>query len=221
MGRTITVRGTGKLKLKPDVTVINLTIKSLDKDYSKAMRAEAERLDALTIALVAAGLSEESIKTQNFFVNTEYEGVRDENGNYRNVFSGYSCSHQLTVRFPFDNEKLGKALSAVAASVSEPELNIQFTVKDKDAIALTLLGKAAEDARARAEAILAPTGARLGKLISADYNWGQGNFVSPTNYANSNLRMMKAAGAMEDEALDIRPDDVTASDNVTFVWEIE
>lgn len=220
MERTITVRGTGKLKLKPDVTVINITLKALDKDYSKAMRAEAERLDALTRALVASGIDVESIKTQNFFVNTEYEGVRDENGNYRNVFSGYSCSHQLSVRFPFSQETLGRALAAVASSVSEPELNIQFTVKDRDALALTLLGKAAEDAKARAEAILAPTGARLGKLVSADYNWGQNNFVSPTNYANSNLRMMKAAGAAE-EALDILPDDVTASDNVTFVWEIE
>ena len=219
MERTITVRGTGKLKLKPDLTVINLTVKSLDRDYTAAMDEAASRLQSLTAALISAGIGEKSIKTRNFFVNTEYEGERDEHGNYRNVFRGYSCQHQLSVSFGFDPDMLGKALTAVSRSVSEPELNIQFTVKDRDALSLTLLGKAAQDARARAEAILAPTGSTLGRLISADYSWGENNFVSPTNYANNSLRMMKASGAEED-CVDIRPDDITATDNVTFVWEI-
>ena len=88
MERTITVRGTGKLKLKPDLTVINLTVKSLDRDYTAAMDEAASRLQSLTAALISAGIGEKSIKTRNFFVNTEYEGERDEHDGEIRFFAG-------------------------------------------------------------------------------------------------------------------------------------
>ena len=37
MDRTITVKGTGNVSVKPDLTIISFTLKSIDKNYDKAM----------------------------------------------------------------------------------------------------------------------------------------------------------------------------------------
>lgn len=42
MTRTITIKGVGKLSLKPDQVVISLTLKATDKNYDKTMDTAAK-----------------------------------------------------------------------------------------------------------------------------------------------------------------------------------
>ena len=39
--------------------------------------------------------------------------------------------HGLKLEFDFDSQRLSKVLGAIAVCIAEPELNVQFTVKDK------------------------------------------------------------------------------------------
>ena len=43
MNRTITVTGTGKLKLRPDYTVVSLSLKAADMLYDRAMDKAASQ----------------------------------------------------------------------------------------------------------------------------------------------------------------------------------
>lgn len=152
---------------------------------------------------------------QNFDEGTEYENERDENGNYKQIFVGY---RGLKLELDFDSQRLSKLLGAIAVCIADPELNVQFTVKDKEAVDAALLQSACANAKAKAEILTKASGVTLGELVSIDYNWGELHLYSPTRYEMEADCLMKISAAPT--AMDIEPDDIDVSDSITFVWEI-
>lgn len=218
MNRTITIKGIGKLSLKPDQVVVSLTLETIDKNYDKAMDMAADHLEQLRGALVGIGFAKDDLKTASFNVGTEHERELDKNGNYKRIFTGYGVTHHLKLEFDFDSQRLSKTLGAIAACIAEPELNVQFTVKDKESVNAALLESACVNAKAKAGILAKASGVRLGDLISIDYNWGELHLFSPTQYDVEDA-CMKIAGAAP-TSIEIEPDDIDVSDSVTFVWEI-
>lgn len=218
MNRTITIKGIGKLSLKPDQVVVSLTLKATDKNYDKTMDTAAKHLEQLRGALVEIGFAKDDLKTTNFNVGTEYESERDKTGNYKRIFIGYSVTHQLKLEFDFDSQRLSQTLGAIAACIAEPELNVQFTVKDKESVNAALLESACVNAKAKAGILAKASGVTLGDLISIDYNWGELHLVSPTQYDMEDACMRLSSAAPT--SIEIEPDDIDISDSVTFVWEI-
>ncbi|HPW52975.1 MAG TPA: SIMPL domain-containing protein [Erysipelotrichaceae bacterium] len=216
MTRTITVKGIGKVTAKPDQVVISMTLEALDKDYEKAMNRASDNLAQLSNLLCYIGFEKEDLKTTNFNVDTDYESERDSKGNYRQIFRGYLVTHDLKLAFDFDVQMLAKALTTVSKCISNPRLSIAFTVKDETAIKEEMLRSAAANARRKAEILCAGSGVQLGELLTINYNWGEINVYSRTQYDNTvQLCMRKAPKSM-----DINPDDIEVSDTATFVWEI-
>ena len=218
MNRTITIKGIGKLSLKPDQTVVSLMLKTVHADYDKAMDEAAKHLEQLRGAITEIGFTKDDLKTTSFDVGTEYENERDEKGNYKQIFVGYRVTHGLKLEFDFDSQRLSKVLGAIAVCIAEPELNVQFTVKDKEAADAALLESACVNAKAKAEILTKASGVTLGELVSIDYNWGELHLYSPTRYEMDPPCMARASAAPT--AMDIEPDDIDISDSVTFVWEI-
>ena len=218
MNRTITIKGVGKLSLKPDQVVVSLTLKATDKNYDKAMDTAVKHLEQLRGALAGIGFAKDDLKTTNFNVGTEYESERDKSGNYKRVFIGYSVTHQLKLEFDFDAQRLSQTLGAIAPCIAEPELNVQFTVKGKEAVNAALLENACVNAKAKASILAKASGVTLGNLISIDYNWGELHLFSPTQYDMEDACMRMASAAPT--SIEIEPDDIEVSDSVTFVWEI-
>ena len=134
MNRTITVKGIGRATAKPDYVVLSMILESKHKDYDKAMDMAASHIQHLNETLAAIGFEKGSVKTTNFNVRTDYDRVKDRNGNYQSVFNGYEVTHNLKLAFDFDTHKLSQALSAIAGCLSHPQLSVAFTVKDATAI---------------------------------------------------------------------------------------
>ena len=95
MARTITVKGIGKVSAKPDYVVFSMTLESKYKDYDKAMDMAADHIQKLNETLCGIGFEKDSVKTTNFSVRTDYDRVKDRNGNYQSVFRGYEVTHNL------------------------------------------------------------------------------------------------------------------------------
>ena len=218
MNRSITIKGIGKLSLKPDQTVVSLMLKTVHADYDKAMDKAAKHLEQLRSAIAEIDFTKDDLKTTSFDVGTEYENERDEKGNYKQIFVGYRVTHGLKLELDFDSQRLSKVLGAIAVCIAEPELNVQFTVKDKEAVDAALLESACVNAKAKAEILTKASGVTLGELVSIDYNWGELHLYSPTRYEMDPPCMARASAAPT--AMDIEPDDIDVSDSVTFVWEI-
>ncbi|MBQ6570158.1 MAG: SIMPL domain-containing protein [Clostridia bacterium] len=218
MDKTITVRGVGSVSVKPDYVVISMRLDCSDKFYEKAARLASDNLAELNIAMQSVGFEKDSIKTTDFNVYTEYRSVKDKNGNYRSVFDSYHYALQLKLSFDFDTKRLSDTISAIASCATKPEINISFTVKDPSQVHNELLKNAAENARAKAEILCQAAGAKLGELVSIDYNWSEINLISPVRYAMEDRCMPKMSNSAFTE--EICPEDIKTSDSAAFVWKI-
>ena len=56
--------------------------------------------------LTDVGFEKTDVKTTNFNVRTDYNSVKDQNGNYRLEFRGYVGSHNLKLEFVLDVRRL-------------------------------------------------------------------------------------------------------------------
>lgn len=214
--RTITVKGIGAVSVKPDLIVLRLSMETAEYEYDAAMKAAAEKIDFLNKALEAAGFEKKSAKTADFRVRADYDRLNDGKGNYTSVFMGYKCRHELKIEFDFDTKRLAKALSEISKCIAKPEISIDFTVKDSSAVSGELLKAAVKNAREKAEILCAASGAKLGELLSIDYNWGELHLYSATDYDVEGKCMM--LGAADD--MDIELEEIKARDTATFAWEI-
>lgn len=214
--RTITVKGIGAVSVKPDLIVLRLSMVTSEYEYDAAMKAAAEKIDFLNKALEAAGFEKKSAKTADFRVRADYDSLNDGKGNYTSVFMGYKCRHELKIEFDFDTKRLAKALSEISKCIAKPEISIDFTVKDSSAVSGELLKAAVKNAREKAEILCAASGAKLGGLLSIDYNWGELHLYSETDYDVEGKCML--LGDADD--MDIEPEEIKARDTATFEWEI-
>lgn len=215
MSRTVTVKGIGKASQKPDLIVLSFTVEAKDIDYQKTMEIGASRLDEMRKSIMTAGFDKCDLKTGSFHVNSVYENIRDKDGNYKNVFKGYSCIHELSLEFAFDMKKLSAVLDQVSGSSAKPRFSISFTVKDHETFKSKVIENAVENAKVKAAALAKASGVQLGQIIDINYSWADVNIHSVTRFERATL-MSDAKAA----SIDIEPKDVDISDNVTIVWEI-
>ena len=219
--KTITVKGVGKASAPVDTVELSFRLCAKDMCYDTALHAADQKVAALEAALCGAGFPAADFQTAGFHVNTEYESVCDEKGNYQSVFAGYSCSYDQQLRFDFDPVRLGDALNAVSASGAEPELQVSFTVREPEKLEAALLRSAAERARARAEILCAAAGRRLGELQRSDYDVNRLNFQSETSMDMACLPQAVGNGmAKRSFSASFRPQEIDLQDAAVFVWEI-
>ena len=213
--KTIRVTGTGKIRIKPDMTRITVTLGDVFREYGETLKRSAEDTELIRDLLTGFGFQRTDLKTLSFNVETEYESYQ-EKGIWKQRLVGYRYRHEMKVEFDSDNERLGKILYALANCPINPEIKISYTVKDAEAVKNELIGKAVEDAKAKASVLSRSAGVSLGEIRRIDYSLEQNDFeVRPMN------RMLMAKSSAEDSYdLDIEPDDIQASDTVTVVWEI-
>ena len=218
--REIVVKGTGKVSASPDLLVIDLNHEVVEPEYDKAMLVATEHLDALRAAVVSAGHDKKSLKTTQFNVNTKYESYRDKSNNYKQKFVGYCCTHGLRLEFDLDMKRLGVTLGAIADCPARPRFSIKFSVKDPTAVSEQLLENAVENAKRKAEVLAKSAGVKLGAIKRIDYNWSEHHLYSQTDFclAESAADYSESPRAL---AMDIEPDDIDVSDNVTVIWFME
>jgi len=216
--RTIKVTGKGKISVKPDMTRLTITLEGTCKDYGLTLKRTSEDTEKLRDLVGGLKFKKEDLKTINFNVDTDYESY-EEDGVYKQRFTGYRYIHVLKLEFDSDNERLGQLLFALAASDLHPEFRISYTVKDREAAKNELLGNAVKDAAEKAKILADAAGVTLKEIRNINYSWGEIDLdVHPMNLmCERSMKIAPAAGAYD---LNIEPDDIEVSDTVTVVWEI-
>ena len=214
--RTIRVTGKGMLKVRPDMTRIVITLEGTNMDYGDTLKESAWDTEQRKDTLEPFGFEREELKTLSFSVDTEYESykVKDE---YKRRFVGYKYSHVMKVEFESDDLLLGKILYALAHSSLHPEFRISYTVKDPEAVKNELLGKAVQDAVAKAEVLSSAAGLKLGEIQDMDYSWSRIDFEYKVMDKCLAPCVAEGSGSYD---MDIEPDDIEVQDTVTVVWEI-
>lgn len=138
MNRKITVKGTGYVRVKPDLIVLTLTVYSKAFEYEASMKKATDSSHQLADALESVHFTKEDLKTTDFTVNTEYRSEKDKYGNYQSIFDGYQVHQSFRLEFALDFNQLAKALTAISHLAIDPELSIQFKVKDSAGVSEAL-----------------------------------------------------------------------------------
>lgn len=212
----ITVRGTGRYTGRPDTITLTLTLSAQKTDYERASELASGQLEKLRASLQLLGMPKDSLKTADFQVSAEYDYRREE-GENRRVFAGYRVAHTLTLDMELDTKMLGRVLGSISGSGSKPEIAVRFGIRDTEAVRNAVLADAARNARARAEALAAASGVRLGRLVDIRYRCGGQDILSDTAYhVGEGVAMPLKARSVE-----IEPTEIHLEDSAEFVWELQ
>lgn len=218
MGRTIRVTGKGNLSVKPDTMCLAIEASGVYSDYAKTIKKSAHQTKLLRKVLEKSGLSGTDLKTTHFSIQSEYERYLDENDNYKSRFVGYKFEHETEIKFPNDNQQLGRTLYELSRCPVEIEFTIHYTVSNPEDVKNELLGKAVEDSKAKAKILAESAGVALGEIERIDYSWGELQVVSrPLEFIEESC----SPAPSESYDIDIEADDIDVGDTVTIEWELK
>jgi len=207
--RTLKVQGKGHISVKPDIVRLSFNVKAENLDYGACLNALNEQVERLRQSIFASGLEITNLKTSSYDVRvmTEYE---DE----QRIFLGYSASHRMHIELPVDKDILNKVLSNIAQDYSGTEINISFSVKDKDSLRKKVLAGAVRTAMENAEIMASASGIKLGKIIQMSYGWSEVHIYEH----DFSIEAMRAEAPYFEA--NIEPEDISTSDVVTLVYEL-
>ena len=220
MERNIRVSGKGKLSVRPDTICLAIEAEGVFPDYEKTIKESADQTKVLRKSLEKSGLSGKELKTKHFSIQSEYESYRDKNDDYKRRFAGYKFEHHTEIKFPNDNEQLGRTLYELSHCPVEVEFSICYTVSNPEDVRNELLRKAVKDAIVKAEILAESAGVNLGEIKRIDYSWGELQIVShPIDKFIMAEPMLLEPRTSYD--IDIEANNIDVDDTVTIEWEIK
>ena len=155
--QTISVSGSATASSNPDTLVIVLGVESEAKTANESLSQNSNSLNSVISSLTNSGLTEDDIQTSNFSIYPTYDSIKDFNGNWQQVLTGYRVSNILSIQ----TDKIGSAGDIIDAAVSSGANrvdNVSFQLSDKklQKISDDLIADAIYDATQKAEKALVP-----------------------------------------------------------------
>lgn len=225
MGKII-VTGESRIEREPDTVEVFANLWKVCREYDEALLESQRAAELLRDILAKEGFLAGDLKTTGFSVNTEYESF-EEQGVYRQRISGYRYNHSLKLSFDFDRERLGRILRALSESPDNPELSIGYTVKSGNAVRDRLIKDAVKDAKKKAAAMASAAGLKITGI--SEISCHDPRPVVNTGAVRCNMggmgALLRGKSTAEDStaafAAGIVPENITAQDSVTVVFETE
>lgn len=210
---TVTVNGTSKVSIIPDMTELNIHVSSLKMNMADATKAVGDQTQQYLKILKQLGFQETDVKTTNF--SASKNRIYRANGP---IDSGYVVSQNLTVKFGYNQTTLQKIVARFSEAKDPVDFNIGFYVSDllREKTEAELQGKAVADARKKATNLTAAAGVKVAGLKAIVY----GNDVSSPVYYKD-MRMTMNAEMSDGANLSFAPQEIELQETVTVVWFIE
>ena len=205
--RTISVTGSGKVTLSPDIAYLNIGVHTEGKEATESVASNTNQTQKLVEALKKAGIDAKDIQTINFSIYPQQQYSTD--GKPQGLTYVVDNTVYVTIR---NLNEIGELLDAAVSAGANTINGIQFDVADKTK-ALSEARKAAiVDAKSQAEELAQAAGVKLGLIHSIS-----------TSYSNvSPIPMYEGRGGAVavEAAIPVSPGQMTVSVEVTMVFEI-
>lgn len=155
-GRTITVSGTGIVTTVPNQAEFSFGVSTTGKTAQEALSANAARMNGVIAALKRLGLGPADLQTQEVSLNPN----TNDNGT---AVIDYSASNSVSATTD-DIAKSGAIVDAAVGAGANLVSGPSLTPSDQLQLSRRALAAAILDAHARAEAVAAAAGVRLGQV---------------------------------------------------------
>ena len=155
--QTISVSGSATASSNPDTLVIVLGVESEAKTANESLSENSNSLNSVISSLTNSGLSEDDIQTSNFSIYPMYDSIKDFNGNWQQVLTGYRVSNILSIQTD-KIDSAGDIIDAAVSSGANRVDNVSFQLSDEkyQKISDDLIADAINDATQKAEKALVP-----------------------------------------------------------------
>ncbi len=190
---TLSVQGSGEIKVQPDIAVINIGLETRDPNAAQAQEKNNVIMAEVTGAMKDLGIEGKDIKTEYYNM---YRGY-DYNTGSEAEFYIVNNTLKITVRAI---EDVGRAIDTAVALGANQINSIQFTLSDDAGLYKEALALALEDAGEKAEGLALATGRPLKGIVSIAESTSQ----SPVMYDYGYAREAAAASPIETGELEIR-----------------
>ncbi len=158
----ITVQGTGRVTISPDLATISLSVQSQSTTAAKAQSQASAAMIRIIGAVKAQGIADADLTTQWISLAPQYDnGI----GSSIPRLLGYQANQSLSVKVRHI-EKAGAVIDAAVAAGATQVGGISFSVADPTAATTQARTAAVADARAQATALAHAAGISLGAVIS-------------------------------------------------------
>ncbi|PMP85791.1 MAG: hypothetical protein C0174_03300 [Thermodesulfobium narugense] len=159
--KTISVVGSGLIKERPNIALIDFDITLKNPDPSNAMDTLSQKANSLLQKIYEQGVNKNDIKTSNVSLQPIY--VFDRNSN-KEILDGYSATESFTLKTSVENS--GKMISLLTNNGVNQINNIRFERLDINQLRLQAIEIAISDARNQANAVLDKTKYRISGIKS-------------------------------------------------------
>lgn len=190
---SVIVVGTAQQLVQPDRVVVGLGLSVVAADAATALDQVSERSVTLGDRLSQLGFDQRDWVTDGVTVAEEWESRRDQN-----TLVGHRASTAITVTID-EPGRLPALLRSAVGDAGAQVQNLVWQVDDEHPVRHDLLGRAALDARRRAEAYVTALGMKLGAVeLVSETPIGSGTIGSGTMPIadQMSMRTMKSGGEM-------------------------
>ena len=205
--RSISVNGTGRVTVVPDIATINIGVRTEADDVSDALDGNTSQANAIARVLQNLGVEERDIQTSNFNVYPS-ERYDPMTGQVEGRYFVVENTVNVTVR---DLSTLGEVLSAVVSAGANNIYGINFNIEDRESAIAEARELAIQDAQAKAEAIAETAGVSLGQLMTISVYDGD----YPVAYYDGK------GGAFADSSIPIAAGTLTIIMECNLTYELE
>ncbi len=157
---TISVSGTGRILVKPDVADISLGVHVERGKAKESEIAAAELMGKIIDALKAAGVADADIQTANLSLQPTYDYSSS-----KQFITGYATDNvvSITVR---DLTKVGETVDAAVDAGATQVNGINFRVDDQAKVEAQARQAAMKDAKSKADALTSAAGVNITGVAS-------------------------------------------------------
>ncbi|MEZ0471972.1 SIMPL domain-containing protein [Luteimonas salinilitoris] len=208
-GTLLSVSAQAEASRVPDVATLSAGVVTQAADANAALRANAERMNALMAAIKAAGIAEKDVQTSGLNVHPQYR----HSDNAAPAITGYQASNTVSLKVR-DIAALGDVLDALVASGANQVNGPSFEIDEPEAVYDEARQAALQKAQQRARIYAQSLGMRVRRIVSISEG---GGFMPPPR------PMMR----METTAMDmaasspVSPGQTTLTANLDVVFELE
>ncbi|MGH9605921.1 MAG: SIMPL domain-containing protein [Terracidiphilus sp.] len=204
--RTLAVSTSETVSVEPDVAILHIGFETQPSDAKTAYANGARTSNAIVGALRQAGIAEADIRSESQFLEPDYTEPKSHK---------FRLSQQWTVRTT--PARAAEILDVAVTAGANSSGQIDWTVKDEQAVASQALAKAAARAKADAAELAKGMGVRLGAVIYVSNQLSAPAIPRP--FEARVYAMAKTAEAPP--PLAVEPNKVTRSATVYAVYAIE
>lgn len=156
---SISVNGQATIKAAPDTATITFGVQAQASNAADAMAQCTSAMNRVIATIISSGVPRANIQTTNVNLYPQYE--YQERGPGRIV--GYQASNQVSCTWT-QLDKIGDLIDDAVQAGANNVYGITFSVADSKALYLEAIAEAVRDARAKAEALAAAAGCRVGSV---------------------------------------------------------